>query len=325
MADLERLRRYRPVLSRGDHDLNPDLKPLASLRAGGGAGADRPAAGGRHHPADPAHAASDRPCRPDRLPRRRRRIRATPTRWRRRCARPRRRSACRGSKVEILGRLDTYVSRTGFEIQPFVGLLTPPLETAPDPFEVAEIFEVPLDFILAPTNPKLHRITVQGRERQYYAFPYRDRYVWGVDRGHPEESPRRAARDDRMTTPHRLSPLPGWATDAAARAVINALSIPGFDPRFVGGCVRDALLGRDAADVDIATPLRAGGGDGGAAQCRARRDPDRAASTARSPPGRTAGASRSRRSASMSRPTAGTRWSSSPPTGGPTPRGATSP
>ncbi|MGO1079057.1 CCA tRNA nucleotidyltransferase [Inquilinus sp. CA228] len=59
-----------------------------------------------------------------------------------------------------------------------------------------------------------------------------------------------------MTTPHCLSPLPGWATDAAARAVINALSIPGFDPRFVGGCVRNALLGRDAADVDIATPLR---------------------------------------------------------------------
>ncbi|MBW8726164.1 MAG: CCA tRNA nucleotidyltransferase [Inquilinus limosus] len=59
-----------------------------------------------------------------------------------------------------------------------------------------------------------------------------------------------------MTTPHRLSPLPGWATDPAARAVINALSIPGFDPRFVGGCVRNALLGRDAADVDIATPLK---------------------------------------------------------------------
>lgn len=59
-----------------------------------------------------------------------------------------------------------------------------------------------------------------------------------------------------MTTSHRLSPLPGWATDPAARAVIAALSIPGFDPRFVGGCVRNALLGRDAADVDIATPLR---------------------------------------------------------------------
>jgi len=55
---------------------------------------------------------------------------------------------------------------------------------------------------------------------------------------------------------HRLSPLPGWATDPAARAVIDALSIPGFDPRFVGGCVRNAILGRDAADVDIATPLR---------------------------------------------------------------------
>lgn len=55
---------------------------------------------------------------------------------------------------------------------------------------------------------------------------------------------------------HHLMSLPGWATDPAARAVIAALSIPGFDPRFVGGCVRNALLGRDAADVDIATPLR---------------------------------------------------------------------
>lgn len=58
------------------------------------------------------------------------------------------------------------------------------------------------------------------------------------------------------SSPPRLIPLPDWATDPAARAVLAALSIPGFDPRFVGGCVRNALLGRDAADVDIATPLK---------------------------------------------------------------------
>ncbi len=54
-------------------------------------------------------------------------------------------------------------------------------------------------------------------------------------------------------TPARLPPQP-WMTDPSARAVVAALDAEGAEVRFVGGCVRNALLGRPVADVDVATP-----------------------------------------------------------------------
>ena len=45
-----------------------------------------------------------------------------------------------------------------------------------------------------------------------------------------------------------------WMTLRATRAVMAALRRNGSEPRFVGGCVRDALLGLPASDIDIATP-----------------------------------------------------------------------
>lgn len=52
-----------------------------------------------------------------------------------------------------------------------------------------------------------------------------------------------------------LPPQP-WMTAPATRAVIDALTAEGTEVRFVGGCVRDAVLGRPAGDIDIATPDR---------------------------------------------------------------------
>ena len=54
--------------------------------------------------------------------------------------------------VEVVGRLDTYLTSTGFEITPVVGLVRVPYPTQLDPFEVAEAFEVPLDIVLDPVN-----------------------------------------------------------------------------------------------------------------------------------------------------------------------------
>ena len=45
-----------------------------------------------------------------------------------------------------------------------------------------------------------------------------------------------------------------WITAPATRAVIDALTADGADVRFVGGCVRDALLGQESSDIDIGTP-----------------------------------------------------------------------
>jgi poly(A) polymerase len=58
-----------------------------------------------------------------------------------------------------------------------------------------------------------------------------------------------------MSEVTRIEPQP-WMTEAATRAVLAALTAAGAEARFVGGCVRDALLGRSIGDIDIATPTR---------------------------------------------------------------------
>jgi len=100
-----------------------------------------------------------------------------------RCARRRRRSGWRPSTVEIVGRLDLYRTRTGFEVTPVVGLVRPPLSLTLDAFEVAEAFEVPLGFVLDPVNHELHTRELRGRMRTFYVLPYEGRYIWGATAG----------------------------------------------------------------------------------------------------------------------------------------------
>src|SRR5206468_10338937 len=87
------------------------------------------------------------------------------------------------SKVRLIGRLDTYLTRTGFRIHPAVGLVSPPLALRPDPREVAEIFEAPLDFIIDPGNRRCDSRIYQDRERFFWAIPFGRRYIWGATAG----------------------------------------------------------------------------------------------------------------------------------------------
>ena len=54
---------------------------------------------------------------------------------------------------------------------------------APDDFEVAEVFEVPLHFFLDPASRVIHSRVFQGKERHFFAFPYGDYYIWGATAG----------------------------------------------------------------------------------------------------------------------------------------------
>ncbi|MBT3910320.1 MAG: CoA pyrophosphatase [Rhodospirillaceae bacterium] len=85
--------------------------------------------------------------------------------------------------IEIIGRLDEYRVRTGFSVTPVVGLLTPPFEVTPEAYEVAEVFEVPLDFLMNPDNHELHSRDYKGNTRKFYAMPYDDYYIWGATAG----------------------------------------------------------------------------------------------------------------------------------------------
>lgn len=85
--------------------------------------------------------------------------------------------------ASVVGRLDTYVTRTGYEIVPVVALLTPPLALRPDPSEVAEIFELPVSELLRPGALHLHSRQFDGAERWYYALDWQGRHVWGATAG----------------------------------------------------------------------------------------------------------------------------------------------
>jgi 8-oxo-dGTP pyrophosphatase MutT (NUDIX family) len=85
--------------------------------------------------------------------------------------------------VEPAGFLDVYQTGTGFRVVPVVGLLRTGFDLVPEPGEVTEIFDIPLAHFMEPANHLRHSRVWQGRERQYYAMPYGERYVWGATAG----------------------------------------------------------------------------------------------------------------------------------------------
>jgi 8-oxo-dGTP pyrophosphatase MutT (NUDIX family) len=85
--------------------------------------------------------------------------------------------------VEVIGMLPRYRTVTHYEITPVVGFVEPPFTLEPDPFEVAEVFEVPLPFLLDPANHESHTYEYRGVVRRYFAMPYHGRFIWGATAG----------------------------------------------------------------------------------------------------------------------------------------------
>lgn len=87
------------------------------------------------------------------------------------------------SQVEVLGTLPDYCTGTGFRVTPVVGLVSPPLNLRLDDFEVAEVFEPPLGFLLDPAHHLRQRIVYEGVEREYWTVPWQGHYIWGATAG----------------------------------------------------------------------------------------------------------------------------------------------
>lgn len=87
------------------------------------------------------------------------------------------------AKVEVLGELASYDTATGFRIHPVVGWLTPPFDLRPDPYEVDEVFELPLAFALDPGNHRRQSFRRGPLTRTYYVLPYQNRFIWGATAG----------------------------------------------------------------------------------------------------------------------------------------------
>ncbi len=82
--------------------------------------------------------------------------------------------------VDIVGRLDDYITGTGYVVAPIVGFVGPGRDYAPDPSEVDDVFEVPLSFFMDPANHTRETKRWRGIERTFYAMPWNGRYIWGA-------------------------------------------------------------------------------------------------------------------------------------------------
>ncbi|MEO7159174.1 MAG: CoA pyrophosphatase [Polaromonas sp.] len=97
--------------------------------------------------------------------------------------------------VEVLGTLPIYETGSAFIITPVVALVKPGFQLQPNPGEVADVFEVPLGFLMNPAHHRRHETEFDGVLRQWLSMPYtepmgeaagsesRERYIWGATAG----------------------------------------------------------------------------------------------------------------------------------------------
>jgi 8-oxo-dGTP pyrophosphatase MutT (NUDIX family) len=85
--------------------------------------------------------------------------------------------------VEVVGTLPDYCTGTGFRVVPVVGIVHPPFELKADAFEVAEIFEVPLAFLMDGKHHQRRTAEFQTGRRTFYVMPYERYFIWGATAG----------------------------------------------------------------------------------------------------------------------------------------------
>ena len=89
--------------------------------------------------------------------------------------------------VQVLGTLPTYTTGSAYIVTPVVALVHTGFTLTPNPDEVADVFEVPLDFLMNPANHRRHHIEWQGAQREWLSMPYADpqgeRFIWGATAG----------------------------------------------------------------------------------------------------------------------------------------------
>jgi len=89
--------------------------------------------------------------------------------------------------AQVIGSLPHYTTGSGFVVTPVVALLSPSLSLVANAFEVDDIFEVPLDFVMNPVHHRRHSMITAGGSRQWLSIPYQDgtheRFIWGATAG----------------------------------------------------------------------------------------------------------------------------------------------
>ena len=90
---------------------------------------------------------------------------------------------------EVIGAMPDYLTGTGFRVTPVVALVYPPFSLQADTREVADIFEVPLAWLMNPANHEVRVFRWEGGERRFFAMPYTPAagkapyFIWGATAG----------------------------------------------------------------------------------------------------------------------------------------------
>jgi 8-oxo-dGTP pyrophosphatase MutT (NUDIX family) len=86
--------------------------------------------------------------------------------------------------VDVIGNMPTYTTGSQFIITPVVALVRPDHALAVNPYEVADAFEVPLEFLMNPAHHHQHVTEWEGARREWLSMPYMDgsneRFIWGA-------------------------------------------------------------------------------------------------------------------------------------------------
>ncbi len=85
--------------------------------------------------------------------------------------------------IDVIGTLPEYHTGTGFRVTPVVAIVQPPFEMRADPFEVAEIFEVPLSFLMNGMHHQRRTAEFITGPRTFYVMPYERFFIWGATAG----------------------------------------------------------------------------------------------------------------------------------------------
>lgn len=89
--------------------------------------------------------------------------------------------------VQVLGLMPQYVTGSSFIITPVVALVQPGFKLMPNAHEVADVFEVPLEFLMDPAHHHRHTFEWEGVRREWFSMPYQDgmtqRFIWGATAG----------------------------------------------------------------------------------------------------------------------------------------------
>lgn len=82
--------------------------------------------------------------------------------------------------VTILRDLPAHETVTGYSVTPFLARIEADFTPTPEPGEVAEVFRVPLSFLMEPANYVVEGRRWRGMRRDYYVVPYGPYYIWGA-------------------------------------------------------------------------------------------------------------------------------------------------